>query len=636
MAWDYQIVEVNGGSAITADYTAPVTLTWGKYMVYHVRFGGNVTNVTFDFSFDDLPGFQTGYAIGYLCDGITSWFGSDEVPYSFIDYFSLSTMPLEADVSDIVNCYIVTRPIDSTQSGFARLTIDIGGSGGGVRPYYTATGDSSALSIALDVSNYRDVSYSNFVYYIQSTTSSYSDSYTTASSYHTFTGLSNEEYEVWVVYTYQGSEYGIPNSNGGSTFVTTIDFGSGPSPSESWHYTQYAAQTSISTSGRTLAYNITSSGGVNEGVYCRLGFATSGTVTVTLSRTDMTVYIVSGGDYSYNTQNGAPFTYDGGEASGGTSRTFSATAGDVYYLWVRGDSSSVTGTVTVTISLGNVQWSYDNGYGDRAGISTEITQQVSLTGYTGALFRVSFSSSGTASFATSTSSAYVYVTSGNYSYNTQSGVPFAYDGTEAPGGTNITFTVSSGSYYYIWVKGVSASYTGTVTVTIGPPGSVEWIRSALAPISVTTSVVNISFNPVAGRVYVARVTFSTAGMARFYSSDGGDRYAWLMSSDRDIDAATGIPRGTPLVYDTSGGDYNFTYSVSAGTTYYFWIRADEYNDTSRIDMHFSPASATTNRGYWIKTASAWRKLTMYIRGSSTWRESKGYVGTSSGTWPEQY
>lgn len=634
MAWDYQIIEVNSGSPISSDYTAPVTLTWGKYMVYHVKFASSVTNVTFDFSFDNLPGLQTGYAIGYLCDGIASWFGSDEVPYSFIDYFALSTPPLATDVSDIVNCYIVTRPIDSNQSGFARLTIEINGGGGGVRPYYTATGNQSVLSIDLDVSNYRDISFSNFIYYIQSTSSAFSDSYTTASAYHTFTGLSNEEYEVRVTYVYQGSEYDIPNTNGGSTFITTIDFSGAPT-TETWHYTQYAAQTNITTSGRTLAYNITSSGGVNEGAYCRLVFSASGTATVSLSRSDMTVYIVSGGDYGYNTQNGAPFTYGGGEASGGTSRTFSATAGEYYYLWVRGDSSSATGAVTVTISLGNVQWDYDDGYGDRANISSEITQQVTVQPYTGALFRVSFTRSGTASFATSGTSAYVYVTTGDYGYNTQTGVPFSYGGSEAPGGTSITFAVSSGSYYYVWVKGVSATASGTVTVTVTPPGTLEWVRSALSPTSVSDTTAHIRFNPSAGRVYLVQLTFSTSGTARFYSTDGGDRYAWLMASDAGINPSTGVPIGTPLASDVSSGDYNFTYTVTANVLYYFWVRAEDYYDTSRIDIYFTPASVATNRGYWVHTTNGWRKLSQYIKTSTVWRDTKGYTCTSGG-WPEQY
>ena len=134
-------------------------------------------------------------------------------------------------------------------------------------------------------------------------------------------------------------------------------------------------------------------------------------------------------------------------------------------------------------------------------------------------------------------------------------------------------------------------------------------------------------------MYLARVTFSTAGIARFYSTGGNDRYAWLMSSDRDIDETTGIPRGTPLASDTSGGDYDFTYTVAANTTYYFWVRSASYYDTTYLYAYFVPASApSSTKGFWVYNGSEWVKVKPYVYNGSSWIQLKPFV--YSNTWIE--
>lgn len=130
-----------------------------------------------------------------------------------------------------------------------------------------------------------------------------------------------------------------------------------------------------------------------------------------------------------------------------------------------------------------------------------------------------------------------------------------------------------------------------------------------------------------------KISFENSGTATFYTLDSGDTYGYLTKTT-GYDDVDGEPTGTILASNDDGGDRNFyfTYDVTAGTTYYLWVRFYDIEDYGYIDLYIEPPEVVTRPndfswtyskvqgGTFNLTATEWNNFTSRI---NAFREYKG-------------
>ena len=225
-------------------------------------------------------------------------------------------------------------------------------------------------------------------------------------------------------------------------------------------------------------------------------------------------------------------------------------------------------------------------------ISSSIEKYLSfgISGYV-ARFKLTFANSGTVTFYTQgASDTYGYLSKVS-TLDTSTGGPtnplVSVDDAE-DSNFNFQYDVTAGTTYYLWVRLYSIDTTGTTTVYIEP--------SAAWKIGVTPEYLNlsssISYDYSFGKAgYVARmkVSFANSGTATFSTTGDSDTYGYL-STVSTLDSSTGAPTSVRASDDDSGTGRNcrFTYEVTAGTTYYFWVRLIYIDTTGTTTAHVSP------------------------------------------------
>lgn len=281
----------------------------------------------------------------------------------------------------------------------------------------------------------------------------------------------NTGYYLWVK-TYQGSEY-----SGSVSVSITMSGGS----STQWDYVNYNLG-SIS-SADTRSYSIT------PYYLNRILFSptTSGTLQVSSTgSTDVIAYLTANTGFDVDTgiptADASPITITGDTGTSGVNMNFSAsvTANTTYYLWVRGYSTSDSGTTQVTISP-PAAWGVSTVSGGNNLNQTLMLETVNL--YAKTLTRIQFSirKAGSVRFySTGQSNVQVYLSTST-GYNNSTGVPnsgtITLSGNTGTSTNNFdcTATLSTGTTYYLWVRGVLESTSGSICVVIVPPtgGSVS-------------------------------------------------------------------------------------------------------------------------------------------------------------------
>ena len=225
-------------------------------------------------------------------------------------------------------------------------------------------------------------------------------------------------------------------------------------------------------------------------------------------------------------------------------------------------------------------------------ISSSIEKYLSfgISGYV-ARFKLTFANSGTVTFYTQgDSDTYGYLSKVS-TLDASTGGPtnplVSVDDAE-DSNFNFQYDVTAGTTYYLWVRLYSIDTTGTTTVYIEP--------SAAWKIGVTPEYLNlsssVSHNYSFGKAgYVARmkVSFANSGIATFSTTGDSDTYGYL-STVSTLDSSTGAPTSVRASDDDSGigGNCKFTYEVTAGTTYYFWVRLIYIDTTGTTTAHVSP------------------------------------------------
>ena len=283
----------------------------------------------------------------------------------------------------------------------------------------------------------------------------------------TYTCDANTVYYLWFR-TLDGNAYS------GNVTITI-------SPSSSWSYDAISGVSNISA--ETLKAVTVSS---MTGQYFGVSFANSGTATISVPSGANLDMFVTDGNYGYDTSDGFPYTYTG-KATSSLSHSVVVTSGSTYYVWVKGATSSVSGSISVTITPPSSQtWTYtiDTSILDP---STTVVRSYMLNAGYGFYMAVRFQHSGTAVFYTEGSYDDIgYLTSSASGYDPSTGVPYNVIAQNDDGGTNtnfrIEYSVTASTTYYLWFRMLGAAGAGTVTLYVVPPststGGKVWIYTS--------------------------------------------------------------------------------------------------------------------------------------------------------------
>ena len=326
----------------------------------------------------------------------------------------------------------------------------------------------------------------------------------------------------------------------------------------------------------------------------------------------------------------------------GTSFTVTAsevlTAGTWYYLFIEtitGDPYS--GQIVITYGAApppEPEWFYgDNS--DQTDILATTYRDVTLTAQTGVRFRVSFRFSGAASFSVSgATDAYIYATTGDYGFSKTTGRPKDINGNELSDGTSTSvFVAGTGYYTYIWVRGQDADTAGTVTVTITPPTAL-WTETEDGAGAKSVTVKDEYFvesYPLSIQqlmVYRYELTFSKSGTVQIYSvgsTETSDVIAYFSSVPRNFNRTLGRPESYDKEWNNAGsGNYDFNsgaLEVTAGTTYYLWVRGIDTNTTASISVNISGGSSSGGKKVWVYTTSGWKQAVPWVYTTSGWKQT---------------
>ena len=251
------------------------------------------------------------------------------------------------------------------------------------------------------------------------------------------------------------------------------------------------------------------------------------------------------------------------------------TAGQTYYLGVKWDSASNSGTIPVLLTSGNHLYTKNESgqfvcaCGAASPYSITLDQSLDVNVPAGETVTIPFVPEYTHEYIfQSTDSGnptdgYIYDANGNSLYG-------IYGGN---GQFRIAYTLTAGETYYLGVKWDSASNSGTIpvllalgghTYTQNESGQFVCVCGAASPYSITLDksldvnvpageIVRIPFVPEYTHEYVFRSTLSS-----------GDTYGYIYDSE-----------GKQLVFDDdSGGNRQFmiTYTLNAGETYYLGVK----------------------------------------------------------------
>lgn len=439
----------------------------------------------------------------------------------------------------------------------------------------------------------------------------------------------------------------VETSNGEAydgQIVITYQAGIAPQPPD-WTYTDYPDEINISQV-ITRQYRIED----RVGAKLTVTFASSGYATVDVSSFAGTLaYVVPWVDYGFDPDDGVPYTNTEktSKASGSSQNTFYANSGQYYVIWIKRDGDSFTADVSTVITPPSAAqgWTYDDSFTNYMDISSETSAPVSVSSYTGAMFCVSFTGSGTANFSTSGASAYVFVTTGNYGWRTDTGVPFE-DISEATGGPTLDYTVSAGLTYYVWIKGTTENISGNVTVSINPPSSsADWVEIPVGSVVMTTASRSFDRPMALRRTYRYDIEFTNAGRYRIYCTGADyqhDAAAYFGTQNLGIRKSDGKPNDSAAVEwdDTGTGsskDYNFdsgVFTVQAGAAAYLWVKCVSVTATAQITIYIVPIQDSGGK-VWIYTGSTsgWVQAVPYIYTSAGWKQATPYIYTGQGTDP---
>lgn len=252
-----------------------------------------------------------------------------------------------------------------------------------------------------------------------------------------------------------------------------------------------------------------------------------------------------------------------------------------------------------------------------------------------------------------TITVHLYRTSPGISYSIVNGTSYSYNGSTDP--TNITVTtpvtfscqLASGYNFSQWVYRVGSISGQQLTTTSQTftynQSSDIWIRAEstssggggtweyyIRRPGQITNTYSVSYSMAAGKGEVLEISFANGGVATFSSSGGVDTIGYL-STLTTYDAATGIPVSVIASDDDSGSgnNFEFSYNVLQGTTYYLFVRPYSTGSSGTVTINIVPPGSSGTSGWYVYTSNGWVKATPYIY-INGWQQVTPYI--FNGTW----
>lgn len=296
-----------------------------------------------------------------------------------------------------------------------------------------------------------------------------SDTGRTGDFYLSFSANNSTLYYLYVR-TYTGE---------GSTESFSADLTIQETPAEEWRYNEIAGLQNISaTTTKTVFFTSL------RGSYFSVTFSSTGTATISIPSSADADLFVTDGMYSYNSSTGYPYDSGYNPAVSMVSHTINVSAGSYYYVWLKGYSSSSSGSVVITFEPQAQPSGWTRVYeGDVDVVDSTRSEPLTIRAYETYAYRVRFSTAGTPRiYSTGNVDVIAYFSDTNYSINPDTGVPIAPSSSAmkvwddaSSGNSNFDSdrdspTVASDTWYYLWVKVYSASYaTGPIVIYFVPP-----------------------------------------------------------------------------------------------------------------------------------------------------------------------
>lgn len=197
-----------------------------------------------------------------------------------------------------------------------------------------------------------------------------------------------------------------------------------------------------------------------------------------------------------------------------------------------------------------------------------------------------------------------YWDSGNKAYNSSDLVASGFTGSmtfQATAASNCSFKQwvyhvgkisnptqysTSNPFVYTGEENIYIRAEGQTNGTTTPTDPTSWYVTAQS-VGLVSSSYQKSFSVGEYQIYRLSVSFANSGTATFYSSGSLDTRGFLSTSTA-WSSSTGVPTNILTEDDDSGGsaNFSFTYSVTANTTYYLYLRAysDQYSGTTTVNI----------------------------------------------------
>ena len=195
---------------------------------------------------------------------------------------------------------------------------------------------------------------------------------------------------------------------------------------------------------------------------------------------------------------------------------------------------------------------------------------------------------------------------------------FTVSGLTESWSAKFTATPASGCSFYRWVYRVGSTsataqysysnpftYTGGKNIYIRAEGTQDvetWDLSTGAFGAISSSAYD-DFYLGEMQMYRYSVTFNYSGTATFYTTGSLDTYGYL-STSTGFDSANGKP--TSILAENDDGDstnFSISYDVTAGTTYYVWVRPLSSTGSGSTVLNISVPDKTISIAKWSWTAS---------------------------------
>lgn len=255
---------------------------------------------------------------------------------------------------------------------------------------------------------------------------------------------------------------------------------------------------------------------------------------------------------------------------------------------------------------------------------------------------VTFSTAGTVTISASNSyGSYGYLSTSTDFYNDYGYPKASVKDNYNSSGFSFSYQVSAGSTYYLFVRSGQDASGGSVTISFS--ASLTWSvvsAGSYEGIKVLNQMDTLSI--AAGKVYRYTLTFANSGEVKFYSSGSMDVCAYL-GTVSTISSTTGVPTSYLTMHDDindTDRNFSFTYTVSAGTTYYLFVKhansitatgsTTVYVDPTNKPTKFSWTTAKVQGNEFKLTAAEWNALLDKINEMRTYQATK--TGKSISTW----